>query len=154
MTTTAKKCIGLTVLAFSLALGLPAHAQNMGNEPPPPPPPGEDHRGFEHPEFREEMEKVHKEHEEIEAARDRLMEKCVNVSKEQAAVCRKEKEALHERAEKLHERMKAFHDKREAERKEHAEHHGEGKGERGHEHPPAPNGASGQPPAPQPPAAH
>ena len=121
---------GLSVLAFMLAATLPAYAQQDRAGAPPPPQqmggpgqgPGEwTNDNVNRQQFREEMERIRKEHEEIEADEDKLLDKCVNVSSAQAAQCQQEKQALHERREKLHERMHALHEKMEAERKEHQE---------------------------------
>lgn|GEM_PF-2737533 len=116
------KYLGLTVLAMTLTFGVPAFAQNAGASPPPPTA-GAEHRGFEHPEFREEREKLRAEREELKAAHEKLMDRCMNAPKDQAASCQQERKELHERAERLHEREKAFHEKMEAMHKEHMEHH-------------------------------
>jgi len=119
---------GMTVLAMSLALSFPAIAQTNNNVPPPANAGGEgDHggwgnEGFEHQEFREEMEQIRKEHEDIEAARDRLKEQCEHTGGQQAQACEGQRKELHERVERLHERRRVLHEKIEAARKEHHEH--------------------------------
>jgi len=105
-----------------LAAAVPAFAQTGPASPPP-----ENGAGgwagekFERQEFREEMEQIRKEHEELEAARDRLRDKCEHAGNQQAAECEKERQALHEWHDRLHERMRVLHEKIEAERKEHPE---------------------------------
>lgn len=105
----------------------------------------------EHRAFHEEMEQLRKEHEELDAAREKLMDKCMNAPKAEAASCKEERKALHEKAEKLHERMKAMHEKMEAMHKEHFEHRKEMMEQ--HENKAAPTGEE-KPAAPEaPPAA-
>jgi len=124
---------GFVLLATCLGLSVSALAQNTPSVSPPmngagSPTADRDpdvwaNESFERQNYREEMEQIRKEHEEIENARDRLMDRCVNVGTTQAEQCKVERQALHERQEKLHERMKALHEKMETERKEREEHH-------------------------------
>ena len=134
MTTITKKFLGLSVLAFSLAMGVSAHAQTPTAVPPMAPKGAmmED-KGPMHPEFREEMMKMHQEQEALEAAREKLWEKCVPATKEQVASCKTEREALHQRSVKLMENRKTMHEKMEGMRKEHHEQMEERREER-HEH--------------------
>ena len=133
-----KKSIGLSVLALTLAFSLPAYAQGVANvqpqashpgmQPMTPPTAGMEQKGPMHPEFREEMEKIHQEREDLF----------------------KEKEKLHQREVALHEREKALHEKMEAmhkERQEHREERREEMKEGGQNHMMGPTGGMGQPAA-------
>jgi hypothetical protein len=117
---TTKKCIGLTVLALSLVLSLPAYAQNSPAMPPSLPGTGMEHGRHMKPDIRQERERIRKEHEALESAHKQLKAKCANDSKEQVAACRQERKELLERAEKLREQKKAVHEKH-RERMEHRE---------------------------------
>lgn len=120
--TPTKKGIALSVCVLSLALALPAFAQPVSEKPmSPSSPPMMEGRGPMHPEFREEMEKMHKEQIDLDVARDKLMDKCIPTPKDQAASCKKEREELRARAEKMREEHKAFREKMEGMRKEHME---------------------------------
>jgi hypothetical protein len=122
MTATKNKSIGLTVLALSFVLGMPAFAQPATGKPMSPPQAmGMEHKGPMHHEFREEMEKMHKEQADLDAAREKLMDKCMHVSKEQAPACKTEREELRVRAEKLRAERKAMHEKMETMHKERME---------------------------------
>ena len=77
------------------------------------------------------MAQIRKEHEEVEAAQDKLMDKCVNTSGTQAETCNKERQELHDRRDKLRERARILHEKMKAAHKDHPENgtqtnHGEG----------------------------
>jgi hypothetical protein len=73
---------------------------------------------FERQEFREEMESIRKDHEDLERARDKLLDKCVNAKGDQVAACEKDKQALHEWHDRLHARLMALREKIAAARKE------------------------------------
>jgi hypothetical protein len=121
------KNIGLSVLALSLAFSLPAYAQDGGTQPSSPPATGTqpmmgmEHKGPMHPEFREDMEKMRGEQEDLDIARDKLLDRCMFTSKELAPSCTKEKEDLRMRSDKLRENRKAMHEKMETMRKERTE---------------------------------
>jgi ElaB/YqjD/DUF883 family membrane-anchored ribosome-binding protein len=110
----------------ALSVAVPAGAQTKSAPPQATPtgqpaqeaPGGWDDETFEHQEFREEMARIRKEHEDLEAARDKLLDKCVNVSREQAEECNKERQELRERQAALHERTHAFHEKMRAAHRE------------------------------------
>ncbi len=135
MTSIAKKFFGVSALALSLALSVPAYAQAPASAPPSMPiqgqqgmmgpqgmgPQGMMGRNGQGPmggEFREEMMKMHQEQQALEAAREKLWERCVPATKEQVASCKAEREALHQRSAKLMEQRKAMREKMETMRKE------------------------------------
>jgi hypothetical protein len=124
----------LAAVLLALALISPAaNAQSTGgaqsfSQPPQANSPGprEEHSDwsnekFERQEFREEMEKIRKEHEDLESARDKLLDQCVNATGAQATDCERQKQALHEWHDRLHERMRALRDKMEAAHRDHLE---------------------------------
>jgi Spy/CpxP family protein refolding chaperone len=124
MTSITKKFLGVSALALSLAISVPALAEAPANAPPSMPMGGQgmmmgpNGNGPMGGEFREDMEKMHKEQASLDEAREKLWEKCVPATKEQVASCKTEREALHQRSVKLMEERKAMHEKMEKMRKE------------------------------------
>jgi len=124
MTSITKKFLGVSALALSLAVSVPALAQAPASAPPSMPMHGQgmmmgpNGNGPMGGEFREDMEKMHKEQMSLDEAREKLWEKCVPATKEQVASCKTEREALHQRSVKLMEERKAMHEKMEKMRKE------------------------------------
>ncbi|MFA4994953.1 MAG: hypothetical protein WC521_06590 [Bdellovibrionales bacterium] len=126
MTTTTKKSIGLTVLALSLAMSMPAHAQTAATTAAPPPAPmmgGPQHMGPGNgdpmnQEFREEMEKNRAERQALDKELNTLLDKCIPTPKGQADACKKEKDDWRAHEQKMREEIKAMHDKRQTMRKE------------------------------------
>ena len=113
-------------LALSLGLSMPALAQQSGNGMPPANGAESDHGGwgnesFEKQEFREEMEQIRKEHEDIVMTRDKLKEQCEHATGAEAQNCEAQKAELHARMEKLHERKRNLHEKMQAEHQAHPE---------------------------------
>jgi hypothetical protein len=120
----SKKNIGLAVLAISAAFSLPAYAQGESKQPPAmgmQPMMGMEHKGPRHPEFHEEMMKLRAEQEELDIARDKLLDKCMFAPKELAPSCTKEREDLRTRSEKLRADKKAMQEKMEKMRGERKE---------------------------------
>jgi hypothetical protein len=120
---TAVTLAGLIVCAIGVCAVVPtAFAQGIpGATPaqndlmqPAQPGGGWSNEKFERQEFREEMEKIRHEHEELEAARDKLLDQCVNVTGDKAADCEKQKQALHDWHDRLHDRLRLLHEKMEA----------------------------------------
>ncbi|MDR3448295.1 MAG: hypothetical protein P4M15_00830 [Alphaproteobacteria bacterium] len=143
--------LALTAAAFSFALCLSAQAQNNTPESAPPQIAGagehqDGERGQENldrQDLREEIEQVRKEHDDVEAARDKLWDECVKSRDKSVDACQQEKMGLDERREKLHVRAVALHEKLEGVRKEMRE-------ERREEHGAGEAGGMHQPPAPIP----
>ena len=104
--------IGLAVLVLSLALSLPAFAQKTpSTSPQQHTTNGSGANNSDQNGFRRDIEQIRKEHDDIETAIDALLDKCINVTTQQAEECQKEKAALHERRAKLNDRRQALHDK-------------------------------------------
>jgi septal ring factor EnvC (AmiA/AmiB activator) len=131
MNRTPSQRIGFALVALSLVLCFPVYAQQnnnssvlpMNNNAMEPNQSEWNSENFNRQSFREEMEQIRREHEELEEATDQLMEKCMNANGPQMADCQQERQALHERREKLHERMHALHEKMEAARSERQQEH-------------------------------
>jgi Spy/CpxP family protein refolding chaperone len=145
MTTTTKKSIGLTVLALSLAMSMPALAQTTTTSAPPPFAPmmgGSQNGGFGnggsmHQEFREEIEKNRAERQALDKELNTLLDKCIPTPKGQDDSCKKEKEGWRAHEQKLREEIKTMYDKRQTIRKERIEMRGQGVDSSGRNMPPA-----------------
>ena len=76
-----------------------------------------DDEAFERRAFREEMEQIRKEHEDIESERDKWRARCKNVTSEtETTACAAQKEELRLRQEELHARLHELHEKMKAAR--------------------------------------
>ncbi|MDE2030372.1 MAG: hypothetical protein KGI97_07405, partial [Alphaproteobacteria bacterium] len=118
---------GLAVLLAALAFALPVHAQTPAAAAAPTisPAPQQaenpngdwDSANADRQQFREEMERIRKQHDDLQNASDALLDKCLNASGDKAAECEKEKQDIVQRRTKLRARVHALHEKMEAARK-------------------------------------
>jgi hypothetical protein len=131
-------CLSVFTVLILAQAGLPVHAQIPGSTSPstssaPTPPananagPRQEHgdwknEKFERQEFREEMEKIRKEHEELESARDKLLDQCGGGKQNlDPAECEKQRQMLHDWHDRLHERMRVLREKMDEMRRAHPE---------------------------------
>ena len=120
MISVSPRNIAALVLAASLAMGVAAHAQDANNAPPPVLDSWASEE-LQHQDFREEMAQIRRDHEDLEAARDKFKEKCANAAPDQSQACDAERKDLHDQQDKLHERRRALHDKMAAAHRERQE---------------------------------
>ncbi len=117
-----KKHIGLATLALSAILSLPSYAQTAAAVPPASPPCQGSGPGFfgdgrgpgPGMGFRADFDKIQKEQEDLDIARDKLLDTCIAAAKDKVASCTKERDDLKARAAKLRDDKKALHDKMDA----------------------------------------
>lgn len=127
MFATSAKILSLAVIILSITgsvRGIVARADEQSPPSPPPPPPpitndqpvsshSWENESFERRAFREEMQQIRHEHEDLESEGASLKMKCPDTD---VGACVNAKQAYHERRAKLHERVANLREKMEASR--------------------------------------